>query len=276
VQRYTIDTIYPEAISRDLWPLKGANRAMFIECNGESFSQEVFAGYCAECVRRFRSGTPDGPVILCTGYGNIFEDTYLNPRATWLSWLPGITESIGGCLLLDTNTVLGPFASNLAAGRYTSPDFVHFNQKGDSDLFKLIGDMLFAAAGLETTMTTHADGTRDGIAALVRDRVDAGAGPGKLVIRDAAVVVATIILDDPCGTIVVDSGVLTLSGFPKNDLACDNAGTPDNALLTDSDDNMVIEMTAGVGPTFDVDLPKPTYAAFEPLRIDSAAYTAPV
>lgn len=272
VYRYTLDTIYPEAIFRDLWPLKGANRAMFIECNGESFTQEVFAGYVVECVRRFRSGTPDGPVILCTGYGNEFEDTYLNPRATWLSWMPAIAESIGGCLLLDTNTVLGPFAANFAAGRYTSPDLVHFNDKGDSDLFWLIGEMLFDSATGGMVMASHGDPTRGKFAADVLDDIDAGAGAGILRIRESATTIAEITLDDPSATRV--GAVLTFDGFPKS-AYCVAAGTPNNALVLDSDGNTVLVLTAGVGVGFDVNLPKPTYGLGEPLKAESATYTAP-
>jgi len=118
-------------------------------------------------------------------------------------------------------------------------------------------------------------GVRDADAAVVRDAIDAGSGAGKLVIRDGTTVVATITLDDPCGTIAAGSGVLTFAGFPKTDLSCDASGTPDNALLVDSDDTTVIQVTCGVG-TEEVVLAKATYTAGEPLKIESASYTAPV
>ena len=273
VQRYVRDDIYPETIFTDLWPLKGDNRAMFIEVNGTDLTHEQLAEYTAECVRRFRAGTPDGPVILCTGYGNEFENDYVSTRAEWLAWVPAIAESIGGCLLLDTNTALGPFAVNLAEGRYDGSDHVHFGEKGDSDLFKMIGDMIFDAAGLGVSNVIHSDTHRTRDAEGVISDVDAGAGAGKLVIRDSAVVVATITLDDPCGAEA--GGVVTFAGFPKTDIACDNGGTPDNAVITDSDDNVVLTLTAGISGT-EVLLAKATYAAGEPLKINSATYTAPV
>jgi len=119
----------------------------------------------------------------------------------------------------------------------------------------------------------HADTQRDDYYDAAIARSDGGDAAGKLVLRDGTTVVAAITLDDPCGTDA--AGVITFAGFPKTDLACDNAGTPDNAVVTDSDDNVVLTLTAGILGT-EVLLAKATYAAGEPLKISSATYTAPV
>lgn len=73
--------------------------------------------------------------------------------------------------------------------------------------------------------------------------LDAGSGAAKLVIRNAAnATLVTIPLGDPAGT--VSNGVLTFD-VPHEALPV-LAGTADNALLTDSDDNLVMSgLTVG-------------------------------
>lgn len=82
--------------------------------------------------------------------------------------------------------------------------------------------------------------------AAVIAQIDAGAGAGKLKIRDASnVVLATFTLADPCGTAA--AGVLTLDFDPDiSDTSADATGTAANAIITDSDDVTVISgLTVG-------------------------------
>jgi hypothetical protein len=106
----------------------------------------------------------------------------------------------------------------------------------------------------------------------VRDKIDAGSGAGKLKIGTTGMstVLATWILNDPSGTI--SGSVLTFSGFPKTD-AADAAGTPAEAVMTDSDDNIVISgLTVGLSGT-DVIVDSTTLALAQNFTIQSATIT---
>jgi hypothetical protein len=81
-------------------------------------------------------------------------------------------------------------------------------------------------------------------------QIDAGAGAGKLKIRDSSnVVLATLTLADPCGT--VSAGVLTFDFDPDiSDTSADASGTAANAIITDDADTTVISgLTVGTSGT---------------------------
>lgn len=81
-------------------------------------------------------------------------------------------------------------------------------------------------------------------------QIDAGAGAGKLKIRDSSnVVLATLTLADPCGT--VSAGVLTFDFDPDiSDISADASGTAANAIITDDADTTVISgLTVGTSGT---------------------------
>jgi len=77
-------------------------------------------------------------------------------------------------------------------------------------------------------------------------QIDAGSGAGKIKIRNSSnTVLATIALADPCGT--VSGSVLTFSSMPRTDSSADASGTADNAIITDSDDTIIISgLTVGL------------------------------
>lgn len=80
--------------------------------------------------------------------------------------------------------------------------------------------------------------------------VDAGAAAGKMKIRDGSnVVLATLTLADPCGSVSGD--VLTFDFDPDiSDTSADASGTAANAIITDSDDNIIISgLTVGTSGT---------------------------
>lgn len=80
--------------------------------------------------------------------------------------------------------------------------------------------------------------------------IDAGAGAGKMKIRDGSnVVLATLTLADPCGSVSGD--VLTFDFDPDiSDTSADASGTAANAIVTDSDDNIIISgLTVGTSGT---------------------------
>lgn len=106
----------------------------------------------------------------------------------------------------------------------------------------------------------------------VRDQIDGGSGAGKLKIRDSGnVVLATITLSDPCGTI--SNGVLTFSGTPLSDSSADASGTAANAIITDSADTTVISgLTVGTSGT-DVILDSVSITAGQTVTISAAAIT---
>lgn len=103
----------------------------------------------------------------------------------------------------------------------------------------------------------------------VRDQIDAGAGAGKIKIRDSGnVVLATITLGDPSGTITND--VLTLSGFPRSDTSADATGTAANAIITDSSDVTIISgLTVGTSAS-DVILDSVSITAGQTVTLNSA------
>lgn len=107
----------------------------------------------------------------------------------------------------------------------------------------------------------------------VRDAIDAGAGPGVLQIGTAgmATVLAEITLGDPSGTIA--NGVLTFSGFPRNDTAANASGTAAAARIRDSNNTDVVTgLTVGTSGS-DINLDTTTITANQQVQINSAAIT---
>lgn len=107
----------------------------------------------------------------------------------------------------------------------------------------------------------------------VKDQIDAGAGAGKLEIGTAgmASVLATITLDDPCGT--VTNGVLTFSGMPRSDTSADATGTAAAARIRDSNNNDIITgLTVGTSGT-DIVLDSTSITAGQTVTINSATIT---
>ena len=99
---------------------------------------------------------------------------------------------------------------------------------------------------MAVTYTTAVKSAR--MTAVVNE-IDAGAGAGKLKIRDSGnVVLATITLTDPSGT--VSNGVLTFDFDPDISTTASASGTAANAIITDSNDVTVISgLTVGTSGT---------------------------
>lgn len=107
----------------------------------------------------------------------------------------------------------------------------------------------------------------------VKDQIDAGAGAGKLEIGTTgmASVLATITLDDPCGT--VTNGVLTFSGTPLSDTSADAGGTAAAARIRDSNNTDVVTgLTVGTSGT-DIILDSTSITAGQTVTINSATIT---
>lgn len=97
---------------------------------------------------------------------------------------------------------------------------------------------------------TYSTAAKSARMTAVVNEIDAGAGAGKLKIRDSGnVVLATITLADPCGT--VSNGVLTFDFDPDvSDTSADATGTAANAIITDSNDVTIISgLTVGTSGT---------------------------
>lgn len=105
-------------------------------------------------------------------------------------------------------------------------------------------------------MTIGLDSTlRDARLTLIKDAIDAGTGAGKLLIygtprpatgasAGAATQLASITLNDPCGT--VSAGVLTLDIDPvPADSSADATGTAVWARLVTSADAFVADLSVG-------------------------------
>ena len=84
----------------------------------------------------------------------------------------------------------------------------------------------------------------------VRDKIDGGAGAGKIQIGTTSMLTTCIEvpLDDPSGT--VSGPTLTLSGFPKTVTATGTCSPAAAARVVDSDGNVVIDnLTVGTAGT---------------------------
>lgn len=261
------DDFAPAARWETYRDLLGENQILWLSLGvnavGDAIATQVTNA--AAVIARFRAANPDGPVVLDTTYPCRYT---IGAPATWREAMLQLAAATDGCLLVDA-CGRRDFEAWYSAGWID--DGIHASDAGVAVWMGDIGALVTAAAGDATAMQ-HADNLRDDYCDAALTRIDGGSGAGKLKIRDGTTVVATITLDDPCGT--VSGGVLTFAGFPKTDLACDNAGTPDNALVTDSDDTVWLTLTAGISGA-EVLLAKATYAAGEPLKINSASYTAP-
>jgi len=275
--RWTNTDVLADGVFSALLPLKGENHVFVIEAltNDGALDYATIAGQLDAIVARCLTTSADATFIVHTGYPS--PTTGVNPE--WCQWAESWCESAAvPALYLSTHNTM-TYADRIAAGFYSPTstpgdvgDTVHAGPLGRRMFAHDIQSLILAAA-TGGARVIHSDTLRDDYYDAAIARIDGGAAAGKLKIRDGATVVATITLDDPCGT--VTGGVLAFAGFPKTDLACDNAGTPDNAVITDSDDNVVLTLTAGILGT-EVLLAKATYAAGEPLKINSASYTAPV
>ena len=120
---------------------------------------------------------------------------------------------------------------------------------------------------------TYSTAAKNARLQAVIDLIDAGASPGKLKIRDSGnVVLATLILADPCGTAA--AGVLTFDFDPDiSDSSADATGTAANAIITDSADTTVISgLTVGTSGT-DIILDSVSITAGQVVTITAATIT---
>lgn len=113
----------------------------------------------------------------------------------------------------------------------------------------------------------------------VIDAIDAGSGPGVLVIGTSALsgatgVLVSVTLDDPCGS--VTTRTLNLSGTPLDATAA-AAGTAAKAELRDSDDNVVCDgLTVGViGSGANILMDTTSLVIGRPVRLVSGAIVHP-
>lgn len=110
---------------------------------------------------------------------------------------------------------------------------------------------------------------------VARDAIDQGSSFGKLVIGTSALsgatgVLATIILNDPSGS--VSGGILTLSGMPISATAA-ATGTAAKAELRDSDNTTIVSgLTVGTSAT-DIIINSTSIASNQIVQCTSATIT---
>ena len=107
---------------------------------------------------------------------------------------------------------------------------------------------------------------------LVKDDIDSGVGAGFIEICSAAyaVVLATITLSDPCGSVTGD--VLTLT-MPKSDTSADNTGTAAVARIKESAGTVIVQgLTVGTSGT-DIILTSLAITAGDTVTLNSATIT---
>lgn len=107
----------------------------------------------------------------------------------------------------------------------------------------------------------------------VRDAIDAAVTAGYIEIGTAAmaVVLATVPLDDPCGTVTGD--VLTFGGLPNSDLSADATGTAAAARIRDGNANDVVTgLTVGTSGA-DLIVDNTSFAVGQQVDINSGTLT---
>lgn len=121
---------------------------------------------------------------------------------------------------------------------------------------------------------THDAAVRNAQAILIRDRIDAGVGPGIVQILDAAnVLLGTVTCADPCGT--VTGPTLTYAAFTRDESA-DTSGTAAKFRVRDSAAALVYEGTVtATGGGGDLTVASTSITAGQPIEITSMSYTAP-
>lgn len=138
-------------------------------------------------------------------------------------------------------------------------------------LLILLG-LSFAFSSLSASAFTYDATTKSARMQVVADRIDLGSGPGTLEICTSGygAVLATITLNDPSGT--VSTGVLTLSGFPKNATAT-GTGTAAAARIKASDGTVIVNnLTVGTSGS-DINLNSTSIAIGQTVTISSATFT---
>jgi hypothetical protein len=97
------------------------------------------------------------------------------------------------------------------------------------------------------TVATYSAAAKVAAHTAFRDLIDAGTGPGYIAIRDAYdVLLSTIDLDDPCGTVNGTTGQLTFD-IPGPDTSAAASGTAAYGEFCDSDDNVHLSLPAQAG-----------------------------
>ena len=119
---------------------------------------------------------------------------------------------------------------------------------------------------------TYSDTIKNNRMTQVLNGIDAGASYGYIEICSAAyaLVLATINLADPCGTVGTQALTLTM---PKSDTTADNTGTAAVARIKDSDGNIVVSgLTVGTSGT-DIILSSLAITAGDTVTLNSAVIT---
>lgn len=99
------------------------------------------------------------------------------------------------------------------------------------------------------TVATWAASVLVTVHTAVRDAIDGGSGAGIIRIRDAAdVLLATITLDDPCGSVNGTTGQLTLA-IDARDESADATGTAAYGEICTSAGTVIVAMPAQAGST---------------------------
>lgn len=82
------------------------------------------------------------------------------------------------------------------------------------------------------------------------DLIDSGVSAGYISVRAAdTTLLATIPLNDPCGTVDGGTGVLTFNVTGASDSSADATGTASYAEFCDSDGDVHLTLTASAGTT---------------------------
>lgn len=119
---------------------------------------------------------------------------------------------------------------------------------------------------------TYSSAVKDARMNVVKDAIDGDVGAGFIEICTAAyaLVLATIALSDPCGS--VSAGVLTLT-MPKSDTNADASGTAAIARIKDNSGDVIVSgLTVGTAAA-DIILTSLAITAGDTVTITSGALT---
>lgn len=124
---------------------------------------------------------------------------------------------------------------------------------------------------------TYSDAVKTARMNAVVAAIDAGTGPGVIEIgsegmaADPGGVLATITLNDPCGT--VTGSVLTLAGAPLSDTSADRTGIAAEARIRDSDGSDVVTGLTVATSGADINLDNTSITTGQTVTITSATIT---
>lgn len=106
-----------------------------------------------------------------------------------------------------------------------------------------------------------------------RDAIDGGSAAGKIVLKSGATTIATLTLNDPCGT--VSGSTLTFSITPLPATTAVATGSINSAEFQDSNNNVVLTVSVtATGGGGDLTMGSTSVVTGDPIQLGATSYNA--